>query len=62
MPSKVDSHMVKLVARGFTTGSVSDRLFVLLRSKGGVGTLASMQRQLRPGGKVSYVFDPDEVP
>lgn len=62
MPSKTDSHMAKLVARGFLTGSVTDRLFALLRSKGGTGSLADMQRQKRPGGKVSYVFDPDEVP
>jgi hypothetical protein len=62
MPSKVDGHMTKLVSKGFTTGTVMNRLFFYLRSKGGTGSYAAMQRQLRPGGKVSYVFDPDEVP
>lgn len=62
MASKHDIHMAQLVAKGFTTGSITDRMVAFLRSKGGIGSFADMQRQLRPSKKVSWIFDPNEVP
>jgi hypothetical protein len=62
MPSLVDGYMVKLNIAGFTSGTINDRLFALLRFKGGTGSYASMQKQKRTSGRVSYVFDPNEVP
>lgn len=62
MPSKADDCRDKLVVKGFTTGSVADRLMAYMRSKGGTGSIADMQSQLRPGKKVSYYFDPNEIP
>jgi hypothetical protein len=62
MPSKVDTLMAQYTALGFTTGSLHDRMMAYLRSKGGTGSIADMEKQKRTGGLVTDYLDPTQVP
>jgi hypothetical protein len=62
MPTKVDTLMTQYAGLGFTVGSLHDRMFAYLRSKGGTGTIADMEVQKRTGGLVTEYLDPTQVP
>lgn len=62
MPSLMDNIMTAYDGLGFTTGSINDRMFAYLRSKGGTGSLDDMQYGLRTDKDVTVVMDPSEVP
>jgi hypothetical protein len=62
MASKVDNLMAQYAGLGFVTGSLHDRMFAYLRSKGGTGSLADMIKQKRTGGLVTEYLDPTQVP
>jgi len=54
--------MAEYTAAGFTTGTINDRMFALLRSKGGTLCNSNMQKTKKTGGKVTFYFHSNEVP
>ena len=60
--SKSDNFHSAYNALGFTAGSLADKAMALLRSKGGTGSLADMQRQKASDGRVFDIVDPARIP